>query len=750
MLFKNVIRIVTSFALLNLSSAHGEDYYDTVIVGGGLAGLTTGFRFKEKGFDNFKIFEAKKRLGGRAYTHYDEKGSFVELGGERIRSDGANPNIIQLCKDLNVELEEEALPCFTIMTLDGRLLTKELASEFITECKRSYNPPQNWQGQTAEDYINNSFSTPDHHSFFKIFLAEKGFKNRQLSMNEELREGFDNAIEEMSALSFPVEQLKGQYEEIAQFRIKKGNHTLVSSLAEKIGNEHINTEHILKKVSKTKEGLYELTFMNANTLKTVLAHKVILTTPFSVLRTLELDKTLNISAATSHAINTLPYAQHNKVCAFLTDAPWEKEGYQSMLGVDIKRSGIIWSNSFGQKQHGVTFYSLTTNPFVEQGNPLFYTQPVGEEAIHSSHKDLADYKTNGYSFDKERKIMGYNWPSDPYALGSYCQRKLLDNNSPLRRTSTLDSKRMAFADPIDNSLFFAGEHTQYIEGYMDSAIASGNQTAQDILTFVRGGNGEFKSALVVESERENINIPLISCLKEKLSFTDDQFRNYLQWIITKKAPLELLEIMFQKASSTSVLHEVGRDGENLLSCTLFAKGDEPYKYKAAALLIKQGADINQQLKHGDTLLHKAISKREWALTEWLISNGANVRMLNAEKRPPLTNWGLSGNPRLKPQWDALKTLIEYSEKQDIDLWDQVHNNSLLWVALYYTQKELGVQLIHKGANVNFQDKEDKSTPLHIAAQKGWKDIMNLLIEKGARVDLKDDKGKTPSEYRDSQ
>ena len=51
--------------LLRLSPAP----YDVVIVGAGLAGLVAAKTLVERGVTNFKVLEARDRLGGKAFTY---------------------------------------------------------------------------------------------------------------------------------------------------------------------------------------------------------------------------------------------------------------------------------------------------------------------------------------------------------------------------------------------------------------------------------------------------------------------------------------------------------------------------------------------------------------------------------------------------------------------------------------------------------------------------------------------------------
>jgi hypothetical protein len=51
-------------------------------------------------------------------------------------------------------------------------------------------------------------------------------------------------------------------------------------------------------------------------------------------------------------------------------------------------------------------------------------------------------------------------------------------------------------------------------------------------------------------------------------------------------------------------------------------------------------------------------------------------------------------------------------------------------------------LLARGANVNAKDGYD-STPLHLAAGGGHKEVVELLLAKGANVNAKDRRGQTP-------
>lgn len=132
---------------------------------------------------------------------------------------------------------------------------------------------------------------------------------------------------------------------------------------------------------------------------------------------------------------------------------------------------------------------------------------IGESSFFSADTILDTYYKNGFQlikrgfadvdfsnivpvFAEDRAFssydgaVGYSWPTDPYAKGSYSyifagQENLLtslqEENGEIVKT--------LFA-PIDKKLYFAGEHTSVlmdVPGTMEAACESGERTARMIL-----------------------------------------------------------------------------------------------------------------------------------------------------------------------------------------------------------------------------------------------------------------------------
>lgn len=73
-----------------------------VVIGAGLAGLTTAYRLHQKGMD-VVVYEARNRVGGRVFT-VNIGGNIAELGAQNITDGGESENIHGLIDEFGLEL----------------------------------------------------------------------------------------------------------------------------------------------------------------------------------------------------------------------------------------------------------------------------------------------------------------------------------------------------------------------------------------------------------------------------------------------------------------------------------------------------------------------------------------------------------------------------------------------------------------------------------------------------------------------
>ena len=94
--------LLTLTAMLQISSTTAEEPVKpkVVVIGAGLAGLTSAYRLQQKGFD-VEVYEARNRVGGRLFT-VNLNGAPAELGGQNITDGGAPESTLALIEELGL------------------------------------------------------------------------------------------------------------------------------------------------------------------------------------------------------------------------------------------------------------------------------------------------------------------------------------------------------------------------------------------------------------------------------------------------------------------------------------------------------------------------------------------------------------------------------------------------------------------------------------------------------------------------
>ncbi|XP_066482035.1 protein phosphatase 1 regulatory subunit 12B isoform X7 [Tiliqua scincoides] len=144
-------------------------------------------------------------------------------------------------------------------------------------------------------------------------------------------------------------------------------------------------------------------------------------------------------------------------------------------------------------------------------------------------------------------------------------------------------------------------------------------------------------------------------------------------------------------------------------------------------LVEYGANVNQQDNEGWTPLHAVASCGYLNIAEYLINHGANVAAVNSEGEVPSD---LAEEAAMKD------LLLEQVKKQGVDL-DQA-------------RKAEEQQMLQDARQwLNRKKVEDRKQPrtgataLHVAAAKGYSEVMRLLIQAGFNVNVQDNDGWTP-------
>lgn len=437
-----------------------------IVIGGGLAGLTAAYRLHQKDM-NVELYEARDRVGGRVFS-VNIFGNTAELGAQNITDGGDASNILQLIKEFSLELTEKKV-LLSHSFFDGKGLTsiKDALSE------------QSLDGEELRVRLDNLKSTcRNMKEVLNNLFEQDSILYRNFAARLATYEG--GSIEKLSSAYVETlyYMLMGglcsvhQDDTVDLVTIKGGNSLLPMKIAKLLGSKiHMNMP--LTKISKDLHEKYILTFANGNQ---VMADVLILAVPCSVFQQIDFQIS-DIEISHLNNMKNLSYGTNAKVLIPFSSMPSKKI---SLVEDD--------SVSFFGNDSILTLYCTG-----EAG--LFLESMVEDVCMHSkaafdaAYADLNLSLTSAvYADDRDftdySSAVGYSWPNDPYARGSYSYVGAGQETAlmPTRKENGEIFKEL-FA-PVSGSLYFIGEHTtidEEIRGTMEAACESGERCARAIL-----------------------------------------------------------------------------------------------------------------------------------------------------------------------------------------------------------------------------------------------------------------------------
>jgi monoamine oxidase len=429
-----------------------------IVVGGGAAGMTAAIRLAKSGLP-VQLLEARSRLGGRMLTLQDSGTSAaVELGAEFIH--GRPPEILDV-------LQAHKVPVKAVNGDFLRLENGQLRStDFFSQV----------------DSLMEKMSDKGPDESFAHFLERCCPEKNQEKVKQWARgyvTGFHAADPELISVHSLVKGMRAE-EEIdgdKSFRMEGGYATLLRIWEEQLreAGVHVELEAKVKSV-RWKKSNVELEVDRNGEITKYVVPKVLITLPLSLLQASAVNFVPELSGKKS-ALEKLVMGKVIRVTLCFRERFWDHlyvggvKKDKTLSDASFLFSGEdwfpTWWTTMPEKLPIITGWA----PFhcaerLSGKSPDFIVEKATEslgKILRIDHKEINKMLVSGHFHD---------WEMDSFSLGAY---------SYVRTGG--DRAQKDLSAPIDNTLFFAGEATDFTghHGTVHGAIRSGNRGAEEIL-----------------------------------------------------------------------------------------------------------------------------------------------------------------------------------------------------------------------------------------------------------------------------
>jgi monoamine oxidase len=455
-----------------------------VIVGAGLAGLTAAYRLGQAGVTT-EIHEAHpSRVGGRCWTYRPgdpdypfADGQIAEHGGELI--DQSHGQIRSLVQELGLNLDN---------LLQGEQNGTEQTNWF-DGARYSYEEATA-DLKAAWQKIHKDVSAASYPTLWNL-STPRGRELDQLSIvdwiNETFADGIDSKIGQLLDVAYNIEygaessdqsslnllyllgySGQGQFRVFGpsneKYHVRGGNDQISQRLAARLQRQIVPGSELVA-IRATSGGRWQLTFQESLSTRTIVADRVILALPFSILRRSVDFRRANFEPLKVTAIREQGMGTNSKLHVQFRSRPWRvlgyngetfsDRGYQNTWEVTRAQGGAsgILVNYTGGKI-GASFGSGTPASRAQQF--LAQVEPVlpGVTGAWSNGPATIDFWT------------GYEW-----TRGSYSYWKV----GQYTKFAGMERERQG-------TCHFAGEHCSIdFQGYLNGAVETGERAAGEIL-----------------------------------------------------------------------------------------------------------------------------------------------------------------------------------------------------------------------------------------------------------------------------
>jgi monoamine oxidase len=439
---------------------------DVVVIGAGVAGLAAAARLAESRC-SVTMLEARDRIGGRIYTRRDPTSDLaIELGAEFIH--GEPPEILDPLRGANVAIREfggvnwcssgdQIRICDFFDLIDGVLqkmddsLPDESFGDFLRRCCPKNDSKAVEARERSLAYVS-GFNAADPELVGVHWLVN--------GMRAEERIGGHKSFHPAGGYASLIEILEGSAKRHG-VAIQTG--AVAKAIIWKPGWAEIH-------VGQGRDGQFA-----------VVAPRVLITVPLAVLQAAPHEEgaiafTPALPAEKLRSMQKLEMGKAMRVVFRFRSRFWEKIVPSCAPGKTLSDMSFLfsddalfptWWTAMPAKSPIITAWAAFRSAEALSGKTESF---IAEEGLRVLAKLL---EVDRHWVEREfQEIYFHDWQSDPFSRGAYSYGKVGSRGA-----------QQALGDPLDGTLFFAGEATD-VSGYngtVHGAMASANRAVTEIL-----------------------------------------------------------------------------------------------------------------------------------------------------------------------------------------------------------------------------------------------------------------------------
>ena len=443
---------------------------DIIVIGAGISGLAAALDLVQAGM-TVEILEARDRVGGRIFTHQDPTLDYpVELGAEFVH--GLAPEIWVPLQQHNLKVTE--VDGDRWCALDQKL---QKCDFFAQADKILSRMDDKHEDEAFLDFLARSFPGDDRGE-------AKQWVTRYVI-------GFNAANAEDVSVHWLVHNRRAeeQIESDRAFRIVGGYRRLVDQFAQQFAPSHLDTvapawqlhlSTVVREIQWTKDSL-RIEAQTPRGSRIIESPRALVTVPLGVLQSPDSIRfNPDLPNDKLQALDRLVMGKVIRVVLCFRQVLWDHVPAGRM---EDHRSQDDLANLSFLFSHDGSFPTWWTQmpervPILTGWSPAHCAERMAgmtegriiDKALESLSNLLGLEKAQVNSQLNSAYV--HNWETDPFSCGAYSYVK-----------AGGEGCQATLADPIANTLFFAGEHTDTTgyNGTVHGAIASGRRAAKQIL-----------------------------------------------------------------------------------------------------------------------------------------------------------------------------------------------------------------------------------------------------------------------------